>query len=213
MNRATQLFGLILAGTAALNAGTILNFDDQATAPTGISGVALSNQYASQGVVFSLIDASQSFKFNIAPVSSPNYASPFFGTASPGFFKFVNPADPTQNGYVDSLSFTLLGLNATHPGQFSGAIIDALDLSGNVIPGQTQTIAATSVTTSNLDLTFSGQVHEIRFTEINGTSGLLPFDDLTFGPVNTPEPGTFVLLSAGFALSGFVRRLRGTRTL
>ena len=76
MHRATRLAGLIVAAAAGLSAGTVLNFDGQPTAPSGISGVDLTNQYASQGVLFSLIDASQSFKFNVTPASIPNYASP-----------------------------------------------------------------------------------------------------------------------------------------
>jgi hypothetical protein len=210
MRHAARLAGMLLAAAVTLTAGTVLNFDDQPTAPSGISGVDLTNQYASQGVVFNSIDASQSFKFNITPASSPNYASPFFNGGSPGTFAFVDPADPAQNAFVDTVSFTLLGLTATtaHPGFFSGATIDALDLNGDVIPGETQIISATSVTTSNLTLTFTGEVHEIRFTQTAGTSGLLPFDDLTFGAVMTPEPATFGLIGAALVLAGCVRRVR-----
>ena len=173
----------------------------------------LSNQYAAQGVLFSLIDASQSFKFNIIPASGPNYASLFFGNAGPGFFKFVDPGNPAADAYVDQVSFTLLGLTATalHPGSFSGATIDALDLNGNVIAGQTQIIPTTSATTVNQTLSFSGQVHEIRFTLTSGTSGLLPFDDVTFGAVMTPEPGTMLLLGGALLALCFHRRLSAPR--
>jgi hypothetical protein len=213
MNRSTRLAVLALAAGAVLSAGTVLNFDDQATSSSGISSVPLTNQYAAEGVLFSLIDASQSFKFNIVPASSPNYATLFFGNGGPGFFKFVDPSDSAAQGYVDQVSFTLLGLTASdaHPGSFSGATIDALDLNGNVIAGQTQIIPTTLTTTSNEVLTFTGQVHEIRFTLTPGTTGLLPFDDVTFGAVMTPEPGTFLLLGAALLVGCFHRKLSAPR--
>jgi hypothetical protein len=199
-HRATRLAGLILAAGAGLSATTI-NFDDQPTQSTGINSVPLTNQYASEGVLFSLIDASQSFKFNVTPTSAPNYATPFFNNAGPGSIIFVDPADSSQNAYVNQVSFTLLGLDSTsaHPGDFSGATIEALDINGVAIPGQTQTIGATSTTTPNQVLTFTGEVHEILFTETAGTSGVLPIDDLSFGTVTTaatsaPEPGTLGLM-------------------
>jgi hypothetical protein len=201
-HRASRLAGLILATGAGLSATTI-NFDDQVTQPSGIAGVALTNQYASEGVMFSLIDASQSFKSNVTPTSGPNYASPFFDNTGPGSFIFVNPANTLQNASVSQVSFTLLGLTSTMatPGNFSGATIEALDLSGNVISGQTEAISATSVTTSNEVLTFTGQVHEILFIQTGGTSGVLPFDDVTFGTVTpSPEPGTLALLGSALML-------------
>src|SRR5258707_6820300 len=193
-----RLAFLLIAGGTALLATTI-NFDDQATAASGISGILLTNQYAAQGVLFNSIDASQSFKNNITPASSPNYATPFFGTTNPGFIIFVSPLDSTVNAWVDSASFTLLGLTSTvaHPGNFAGATIDALDLTGSVIAGQSQVIPATSTSTSNQVLTFTGQVHEIRFTLTPSTTGILPFDDLIFGAVTAaPEPSTCLTIGA-----------------
>jgi hypothetical protein len=199
---------LLLLAAATVSA-TTLNFDDQPTAPTGISSVVLSNQYVSQGVLFSLIDASQSFKNNITPFSTPNYASPFFSASSPGSFFFVDPTNTAINEFSNVVSFTLLGLTSTaaHPGNFSGATIEALDLSGNVIPGQTQIISAISVTTPNLLLTFTGEVHAIRFTKTAGTTGVLPFDDLTFGPLAVPEPSTGGLIAVALLVVVWLRKL------
>ena len=142
------------------------------------------------------------------PASSPNYASLFFGNSGPGDFIFVDPTNSAINAVATGVSFTLVGLNtATAPGQYSGATIEALDIFGNVIAGDTQVIAPTSTTTSSQVLSFAGQVHEIRFT-LNGGSGILPFDDLTFRTlaVPTPEPGTFALIGAGLLIAAFRRR-------
>src|SRR5262249_46342090 len=190
-----------------------INFDDQQTNPAGISGIDLSNQYAAEGVLFSSIAASQSFHFNIIPPSSPNYASPFFSGGSVGQFTFVEPLDPSVPAFVDSVTFTLVGLTAPagHPGFFSGATIDALDLAGNVIPGETLVIPATSTSTSDMALTFTGQVHAIRFTQTPGTSGAFPFDDLTFGAVSTPEPDAWELLGASLISLAAWRRCRAQR--
>ncbi len=188
--------------------GGSINFDDQATASSGISSISLTNQYASQGVLFSSMDASQSFKFNITPTSSPNYATPFWGSNSTGFITFVDPTNSSTAAWVSSVSFELLGLTSTvaHPGNFSGVTIDALDLGGNVIAGDTQVIPATTTTTSNQFLTFTGQVHQLRFT-YNSGSGLDPIDDLSFGTVNpTPEPSTWLLAGAGLVAVGLIRR-------
>jgi hypothetical protein len=201
------LIGLtVLAIGAPLFAGTI-NFDDQNT----IGGaVALSNQYASSGVLFSDIYAAQNFKFNIIPPSGLNYASPFWADLNPGFITFVDPANALQAAVVDTVSFTLVGLTASdaHPGNFIGATIDALDADGNVIAGQTVVVPATSVNTANQVLTFTGGVHELRFTMTSGT-GAFPIDDLVIGNLSdVPEPSTFALLTAGGIFAAALRRRR-----
>jgi hypothetical protein len=189
-------------------AGSI-NFDDQATGP-GIAGsLALSTQYLSQGIVFGNMEVSKAFTFNVIPTSSPNYATPFFSNLNPGSFQFVDPIT-LVDAYVDTVSFTLLGLtaNADHPGSFSGATIEALDLLGNVIAGDTQVIPGTATTTPNAILSFTGQIHAIRFTQTAGTSGIFPVDDVTFSAVTTPEPGGFLIAAGGLLVLLGRRRKR-----
>ncbi len=159
---------------------TTINFDDQATAG---GAVQLSNQYSSSGVLFNDIYAAQNFKFNIIPPSTPNYASPFWTDLNPGLITFVDPSNSLNNATVNTVSFTLVGLTASaqHPGNFSGATVDAIDLSGNVIAGDSVTIPGTDVTTANQIFTFTGDVHELRFTHIPTRPGALPIDDLVFG--------------------------------
>ena len=113
----------VLSFAAGLaGASTVINFDDIAGTPT-----ALSTQYASQGVLFNAIEASSSFTFNVIPPSSPNYVTPFWNTTATGSLEFVNPTDSSVLAYVDTVSITMVGLTAsdTHPGNFSGATIDA----------------------------------------------------------------------------------------
>ncbi|HEY4360716.1 MAG TPA: PEP-CTERM sorting domain-containing protein [Bryobacteraceae bacterium] len=195
----TKLAVLSLAIALPLCAGTI-NFDDQDTAG---GAVTLTNQYASSGVLFNDITAAQNFKFNIFPPSTLNYASPFWTDLNPGTISFVDPLNSATNAFVSSVSFTLVGLTSTvpNPGNFGGAMVDALDLSGNVIPGQSIVIPATSVTGPNQILTFTGDIHALRFTHTAATTGALPIDDLTFGALTVPEPSTFGLLAAGLLLT------------
>jgi hypothetical protein len=185
---------------AAPSFAATINFDDQDTSG---GAVQLTNQYASSGVLFSNIYAAQNFKFNIVPPSTPNYASPFWVDTNPGFITFVDPSNSAVNASVDTVSFTLVGLTASSqtPGNFSGAIVDALDLGGNIIAGQSETIPGTAATTANEVLTFTGDIHELRFTHVDGTSGALPIDDLVVGAITpVPEPSLLGLLGVGGGL-------------
>ena len=187
---------------------TSINFDDQVTAG---GAVQLSNQYAASDVAISNIYAAQNFKFNIIPPSAPNYASPFWVDFNPGTISFVDPTNALVNATVASVSFTLVGLTtpAGKPGNYSGATVDALDLSGNVIAGQSIIIPGVSAATANQTLTFTGPIHALRFTHDNTTTGALPIDDLAFGALTpAPEPTTLGLLGAGLLLLGFSRRKR-----
>jgi MYXO-CTERM domain-containing protein len=202
-----QIAVLGIAGCAALSAGSI-NFDDQPTGP-GIAGsLALGSQYLAQGVLFTNMEVSKAFAFNVTASSSPTYATPFWTNLNPGSFQFIDP-NSMVDAYVNSVSFTLLGLttNTDHPGNFSGATIQALDLLGNVITGDTQVIPGTTTNTSNVVVTFTGQVHEILFTQTPGTSGIFPLDDLNFSAITTPEPGS-LLIAAGGLLMLLGRRRR-----
>jgi len=196
-------WGLVILPAA--NATTVINFDNLSTSP---SSVALTNQYAASGVLFDQINAAQNFVFNIVPPSSPNYASPFWSSTNPGEILFVDPADSNVAAYTSSVTITMVGLStpAGHPGSFSGATLDALDVGGNVI--QTQVIPGTSSATANLDLTFTGQVHALRFTHTPTTTGALPFDNLTFESLTTvPEPSTFALMFGTLAVFAIKRRV------
>jgi hypothetical protein len=199
MNRTFLFTTLALAALYTPLGATTVNFDDQATSG---GAVQLSNQYASSGVLFTDLYAAQNFKSNIFPPSTPNYASPFWVDLNPGLITFVDPSNSGVNATVGTVSFTLVGLTVNPaPGNYSGATVDALDLSGNIILGQSITIPAVNVTTPNQTFTFTGAVHQLRFTHTVGTTGALPIDDLAFGAVTpVPEPSSFGLLTAGISL-------------
>ena len=65
---------------------------------------------------------------------------------------------------------------------------------------QTKIVPGTSTATRNLDLTFTGQIHALRFTYTPTTTGALPFDNLTFEALtDVPEPSSLVLTLAALA--------------
>jgi hypothetical protein len=203
---ATGILFVVAAATPWCQATTI-NFDNVAS-PT-----ALSNQYAAQGVVFNQIEATAQFATSVVPVSSPNYATPFYFGTGPRSLTFVDPSNPSNGAYADSVTITLNGYNNVG-GWFSGATIDGIDPLGNGIAGQTQTIAPTNFTNRpNTAVSFSGQIQALRFTNIPSPSGLgiFPFDDLTFGVLTpVPEPSMFGI--AGLTLfSVWIARRRSVR--
>jgi hypothetical protein len=178
----------------------VINFDNL-SAP-----VALSNQYASQGVMFSQIEATGQFVTSVMPGSAPNYATPFYTNQNPGSLWFTDPNDASVAAYTDSVTITLDGYHNVG-GWFDGAIIDALDLNNSVIPGQSQTILPSNGTDYGPStITFTGQVHGLEFTNIlnAGRPGIFPFDNVTFGALtDVPEPGTWVVVGL---LAAFGRR-------
>ncbi len=133
---------------------------------------------------------------SVAAVSSPNYATPSYSSQNSGTLWFVDPADSSIQAYVDSVSITLDGYHNTG-GWFDGANIVALDLGGLPIAGQTVTVQPSNgVDYASSTLTFTGQIHALRFDNIpnQGRLGILPFDDLTFGAeTDAPEPSTMLL--------------------
>ena len=80
---------------------------------------------------------------------------------NPGTSLFVVPANSNVAVYTSSVTITTVGLSTPdgHPGNCSGATIDALDAGENML--QTQSIPGTNSASSNLDLTFTGQVHAL----------------------------------------------------
>ena len=193
----------VLAGTSLCLAATI-NFDS-------LSGpVALTNQYASQGVMFDQIEATNQFATSVVAVSASNYATPFYSNANPGMLSFVDPSNNAL-AYVGSVSITLNGYNNVG-GWFDGATIEALDPSGSVIAGPTQTVNPSSgANYGPTTITFTGNVHALEFINILNPNGLgiLPFDDVTFGSLtDTPEPSTLMLIGASLLGVSLARHRR-----
>jgi hypothetical protein len=198
---------LITLALVPICPATVINFDN-------LSGsVALTNQYAAQGVLFDQIEATNLFPTSVVAVSAPNYATPFFSNANPGMISFVDPANSNIQAYATIVTLTLNGYNNVG-GWFDGATINALDLSGTAIAGQTQTINPSNGTNyGSMTITFTGQVHALEFDNIlnNGRLGILPFDNVGFGELidaRSPEPSTFLLVGAVLVAASMARRRR-----
>jgi PEP-CTERM motif len=199
------LTALGVLAAAPLCSATVINFDNL-TGP-----VALSNQYAAEGVMFNQIEATSQFATSVVTVSAPNYATPFYNTTNPGLLWFVDPSD-NSSAAVSSVTITLNGYNNVG-GWFDGATIEALDATNSVIAGQTQTINPSNGTNyGSMDITFTGQIHALEFFNIlnNGELGVFPFDNVTFGALtDTPEPSSFLLVGLSIlGISGLARRRR-----
>jgi len=193
------LTALTILASAPVGLAAVINFDS-------ISGpVALTNQFAAQGVMFSQIEATSQFATSVVAISAPNYATPFYSNANPGSLWFVDPVNNLP-AYTGSITLTLNGYNNVG-GWFDGATIDALDFSDAIIAGQSVTVSPTTgVNYGPTSISFTGQIHTLRFTNIqnsNGNLGIMPFDNLTFGALtDAPEPSSWMLVGATLLLVG-----------
>ncbi len=192
---------LILALSTAGFAATI-NFDSLA------DGTALTNQFAASGVIFNAGFTTQSNVFGgtfLVP-SPPEYATV---SGNPSFIFSLGGV----NTVTDFVSFDNPGL--TSSGSFlTGAMVQALDLSGNVLgsmtvppvgPNQARPISTTRFNVAG--------IHAISFTRIANPAGgaLLAIDNVTFDapvlPAAVPEPASVWMLAVGIAGVAVKRRL------
>ncbi|MEQ1946370.1 MAG: putative Ig domain-containing protein [Bryobacteraceae bacterium] len=151
--------------------GSVATFDSFA------DGASLTNQLASAGIVANgILVSSNTFGGAISPSSSPNYLR----IVDQQTITFVRPLNAAVNLSATNVSIVALGVSAI--GQIDGATIQAFDINGNLIDTKTVNPAGPNVTIPNQTLTFSGSVHQLKFTRIvnpNG-SGTMPFDDLRY---------------------------------
>ena len=213
---ATGTLALLMMGGIGQAEAVTINFDSIVLAPG--SAVALTNQFAGQGVTFS---NAQIFNFTplvgslaLGTATVPNGLSapgPVAG-GSPAFNPF--PLSPIVATFANAVDFvSILAADVA----LDGASIVAYDaiLGGNVVGSQTITSPVEIAQT--LSVAGSG-IFRIELFQPN-ENGQLPFgdgmawDNLTFNLQDTnpiPEPSTVILLGSGLA-GIFGWKLRGQK--
>jgi hypothetical protein len=195
-------FLLLLYPGSALAVSILINFDSLSVP------VALSTQFAAQGVVFnSGLADNNTFGAQVVVPSSPNYVR--FGD---GFtITFVDPANSAVNATTDFVSYENLGLHSG--GQYDGYTVSVRNLLGVEIGTFTVPPEGPGAEIAPFPTSFSiAGIHSLVFSRTTNPlgSGIVGFDDLQFNAVTAvravPEPASGLLLVGGLAGLGLLRR-------
>ncbi len=200
---------LIVSLTATVAQATSINFDNL-TATTPAAGVSvpsasqLTNQYASQGVLFSSLGGFASV-VNFGP-NAPSAPNVIAGSTSDGALTYAVPIEitfvsPTDSSLAAVTDFVSIRGDLFVMGLGTNTMI-ALDIFGNPIDFDVQLEPPAST------LSVSGLgIHKVILIG----SGTTAFDDLTFNPVMpVPEPSSLALASLA-AMGGALALRRKTR--
>jgi hypothetical protein len=203
-----SLVALALIGISAASAparAVSINFD---LAGAGGAPVSVTNQFASQGILFSnlVIDDFCAGHYcgvlQQITVGATTYRSPVTLTFASG----------AQNAFTTSVTMTLSDSNIG-----SGLVaIELFDLAGASLATRTFVTPTGGVKTitacaSGCDITVSPEIHRIVLADTSENDGSV-IEALSFASVQVPEtlpipePGTAAVFGLGLALLGCVRR-------
>lgn len=181
-------------------------------------GAVVTNQYASDGILFSTSLAGGGLGTAFAYVSSEAFVPNGGGETGTNYLvvhtwpqslpagtltmNFVNPANPSQPGTVVGTGLTLYVKDTE-----TSVLFQLYGLSNELL--ETYSLPTVQATHT---FTTTGAVNKIVVTDL-GADGFT-LDQIVFGavtPSDIPEPGTMILLGAGLVSLGFVARRRHSR--
>jgi hypothetical protein len=225
VNKGIQAAALVAAlAVAPVGAHAAIITFEEAVAPTAMTnspgaavptGSRLTNQYLSQGVLFS---SGAGYAAVVLHVTSPTNATPSFpnvigGTTAGGALSYSTAITATfvQPGNASVLATTnfVRVLGDRFPLGSGTVTLSAFGLNGALLGSTTADDVGPIGTGPALELSLAG-IHRVTFT---GSSGTVAFDNFEFGELTVPstpvpEPAALGLLVAGLAGIGFARRRR-----
>ena len=206
----TVIVGALAVGAATPSHAVLIDFDTH-SATGSVSGAApagaiVTNDYASQGIVFGKagVSAGSAVVNNPNTFSLPNGACGLDLAANivnnctgDQYFHFVLASDGVTAAVTNSLSFVV----GDSGGDLDGWILHVFDMAGVELEARpVQSISNTLQSFSHAGM------HSVWIEWTNITPAGYLLDNISFDETTVPAPGSLALLLAGLGLIGFSRR-------
>jgi len=179
--------------------------------------VAVTNQFMNFGVVFSAdyVNPNNSGVMDSMDVMHPGYPG-FAGLNGITLQSYCNAAAYIQTDFSVPTSYISVQLQPFESGTFQYGL-EIFNSSSNLIGGYyinnsivTGSIWGTGINPAELVTLAIGSSADVSFARFYGYNehgvNAVNADNFTFGTAPVPEPSTFLLLGAGLACVGFLRR-------